>query len=313
MLIGFIAFVLLLIAPYLLITQRETRAPEVLLSTDMRHVQWTGMPIAIRECGNGPVIVLIHGFGSWLDSWATLQKSLGGAGYRVIAIDMIGAGASARSTNPLHYTTAAQARMVLDVLDTIGIQQCSLMGHSYGGRIALQMAIFAPERIQDIVAIAPEVHATTRPPIAKLLTIPILGYALAFWSTAPRLIKAGLRSVSARKQWLTVERIASYAAPLSVRGHLAGQMVQSSAPKDGDMPVPTHYRHIAVPVHLIWGQNDPVFAPTDGLAMVDRMPRCDIAIIPLCGHIPHEEAFSEIWALLLKYYPARTVMLQTYR
>ena len=305
--------VFLLIAPYLLIAQRETQEPTALLGSDMRHVMWNGVEIAVRERGNGPVIVLIHGFGSWLDSWEKLAQSLVGAGFRVIALDMVGAGASARSLNPAHYTTAAQARMVLDVLDSMGVRRASMIGHSYGGRVALQTAIFAPERIIDIVALAPEVRALTRPPITKLLTIPVIGYALAFWSTAPRLMRMGLASVSTRKGWLTPERVASYVAPLHVRGHLAAQLMQASAAKDGDMPVPLHYRHITVPVHLIWGEKDTVFSPTDGLGLVDQMQNCDIAIIPNCGHIPHEEAFSETWALILQTFPARTVMLQTYR
>ncbi len=313
MIIACMVGVLLLIAPYLLITHRETHDPATLLSTDMRHVMWNGVAIALRERGNGPVIVLIHGFGSWLDSWQRLHHALVGAGFRVIAIDMVGAGASSRSLNPVHYTTASQARMVLDVLESIGINRASIIGHSYGGRVALQMAVFAPERIIDIVALAPEVRALTRPPISKILTIPVLGYALAFWSTAPRLMRLGLASVSVRRDWLTPERVASYAAPVSVRSHLVAQITQASAPKDGDMPVPLHYRHITVPVRLIWGEKDAVFPPTDGLALVDEMQQCSIAIIPDCGHIPHEEAFSETWALILQTFPARTVMLQTYR
>jgi len=313
MLTGFIVLVLVMIAPYILISMRENQDPAALLHDDMRHVQWHGVPIAIRERGNGHVVVLIHGFGSWLASWSQVQQSLVSAGYRVIAIDMIGSGASGRSLNAAHYTTAAQARMILDVLDGIGVRQCTLIGHSYGGRVALQMAITAPERIDDVIAIAPEAFATARPSITKLMSIPILGYALAFWSTAPRLLKFGLSSVCVRTGWLTAERVATYAAPIHVRGQLAAQLMQSSAPKDGDMPVPTHYRHIGVPVHLIWGDKDPVFPVRDGLTMVEHMRNCDIAVVPNCGHIPHEEAFSETWALLLQHLPARTVMLQTYR
>ena len=145
MIISCMVGVLLLIAPYLLITHRETHDPATLLSTDMRHVMWNGVAIALRERGNGPVIVLIHGFGSWLDSWQRLHHALVGAGFRVIAIDMVGAGASSRSLNPVHYTTASQARMVLDVLESIGINRASIIGHSYGGRVALQMAVFALE------------------------------------------------------------------------------------------------------------------------------------------------------------------------
>jgi pimeloyl-ACP methyl ester carboxylesterase len=199
------------------------------------------------------------------------------------------------------------------VLQRMGIDRATLVGHSYGGRVALQMALYDPERVADIIAIAPETHATARPLIARVVTVPVLGYALAFWSTAPALIRFGLASVCRRTGWLDGERQATYAAPLHVRGHLAAQIVQSGSAKDSDMPVPRHYPHIHVPVHLIWGENDPVFAAKDGVAMVDQMRSCDLSVIPQCGHIPHEEAFDETWAVIQQHLPSRTVILPTIR
>jgi pimeloyl-ACP methyl ester carboxylesterase len=289
---GIIILICLCGAPFVLIRWRETSTTHDLLGAHGQHITINGNQVAVYDQGSGPVIVLLHGFGGWQATWQQVQPALQAAGYRTLGIDAIGAGASSRSAHKNDYTTEAQARTVLAVLDGLGIDTAILIGHSYGGRIALQTAILAPERVTRIIGIAPESLAKERPPIAKIVTIPILGYALAFWSTAPSLTGAGLKAVSKRPQWVAL-RQHEYARPVRVQGHLAGQICQSSAPKDGQKPVPQYYKTIACPVFLIWGDRDPVFAVGTGSTLVQQMPDAHLAVIPNTGHVPHEESFDE--------------------
>lgn len=289
---GIILLICVCGAPFVLIRWRETSTTHDLLGTHGQHIAINGNQIAVYDQGSGPVIVLLHGFGGWQATWQKVQPALQAAGYRTIGIDAIGAGASSRSPHQNDYTTESQARNVLAVLDALGINEATLLGHSYGGRIALQTAILAPERVKRIIGIAPESLAKDRPPIAKIVTIPILGYALAFWSTAPSLTGAGLKAVSKRPQWVPL-RQHEYARPVRVQGHLAGQICQSSAPKDGQKPVPQYYKTISCPVFLIWGDSDPVFAVRTGSTLVQNMPDAHLAVIPNTGHVPHEESFDE--------------------
>jgi pimeloyl-ACP methyl ester carboxylesterase len=159
----------------------------------------------------------------------------------------------------------------------------------------MQMAILDSTRIHKIIALAPEAYAADRPPMAKLVVVPVIGFALAFWSTSPNLIGVGLRSVSKRKEWVSLAEIARYAAPLHIKGHLRAQITQSAAPKDGDMPVPRHLGRITCPVYLIWGDGDPVFPATDGLKLVEQLPDAHLAVVANCGHVPHVEAADETW------------------
>jgi len=289
---GIIILVVLCGAPFVLIRRRETSTIQELLGNQGRHIDINGNIVAVYDQGSGPAIVMLHGFGGWQATWERVQPALQAAGYRTIGIDAIGAGASSRSTRQNDYTTEAQARNVLAVLDVLGINDAILLGHSYGGRIALQTAILAPERVTRIIGLAPESLTKERPPIAKIVTIPILGYALAFWSTAPSLTGAGLKAVSKRPQWVTL-RQHEYARPVRVQGHLAGQICQSSAPKDGIKPVPVFYKTIICPVFLIWGDGDPVFTVRNGTTLVENMPNAHLAVVPNTGHVPHEESFDE--------------------
>jgi pimeloyl-ACP methyl ester carboxylesterase len=293
--VSFVVLTLLLIMPYVLVFWRERDDVTQLLNAETRILTVRGLSIAIREYGSGDVVVLLHGFAGWSDTWELMIPRLVTRHKRVITIDMIGAGASSRSTNPSDYSTDAQARIALMVLQQLGIDRATVIGHSYGGRVALQMSLLDSARIQKVIALAPEAYATDRPPMAKLVVVPVIGFALAFWSTAPRLIGVGLRSVSKRKEWVTVAEIERYAAPVRIKGHLRAQITQSAAPKDGDMPVPRHLGRITCPVYLIWGDGDPVFPATDGLKLVDALPDAHLAIVPNCGHVPHVEAADETW------------------
>jgi pimeloyl-ACP methyl ester carboxylesterase len=293
--VSFVLMTLLLILPYVLISLREQSDVTQLLTPATRLMPYRGHEIAVREYGNGEVVVLLHGFAGWSDTWEELVTRLVTRNKRVITIDMLGAGASSRSTDPADYSTDAQARMALTLLQQLGVDHATLIGHSYGGRVALQMALLDSMRITKVIALAPEAYATDRPPMAKLVLVPVIGYALAFWSTAPQLIGVGLRSVSKRKTWVTSTEIQRYAAPIHVKGHLQAQITQSAAPKDGDMPVPRHLSRITCPVYLIWGDGDPVFPATDGLKLVDDLPDAHLAIVPNCGHVPHVEAADETW------------------
>lgn len=294
---GIIILVVLCGAPFVLIRRRETSTIQELLGNQGHHITINENHVAVYDQGSGPAIVMLHGFGGWQATWERVQPALQAAGYRTIGIDAIGAGASSRSTRQNDYTTEAQARNVIAVLDALGIDNAAILGHSYGGRIALQTAILAPERVNRIIGLAPESLTKERPSIAKIVTIPIFGYALAFWSTAPSLTGVGLKAVSKRPDWV-VARQHEYARSVRVQGHLSGQICQSSAPKDGIKPVPVFYKTITCPVFLIWGDGDPVFAVNTGTTLVENMPNAHLAVIPNTGHVPHEESFDETMAFM---------------
>lgn len=249
---------------------------------------------------DAPVVVLIHGFAASVFTWRHIKAALLAAGYRVIAVDQLGYGASARPAEPI-YTTQTQAEMVLGVLDALGVRQAHFVGHSFGGRVAMQIAILAPERAQSLAALAPEAFATGRPGIARWVRLPILGYVLAFYSTSPWLVRAGLRFVSAKHDWITHAVVKGYAAPLYVRGSALAQVWQARSPKDGDRPVPHNLAAITQPTLLLWGKRDPVFPASDGNRLARILPTARLHVFAEAGHIVHEECPEATWRALLDF------------
>jgi len=259
---------------------------------------------AIHYADEGPCqaspVVLIHGFASSIFTWRHTRAALLAAGYRVIAVDQLGSGASARPAEPI-YSTQTQAEMVVGVLDALGVRRAHFVGHSFGGRVAMQIALLAPERVQSLVAIAPEAFATARPAIARLVRLPIIGYILAFYSTSPLLVRSGLQLVSSGKAWITSEVVKGYAAPLHVRGSALAQVWQARSPKDGQMPVPHHLNAITSPTLLLWGESDPIFPAEDGVKLTRILPAATLRLFKDAGHIVHEECAEQTNHAILEF------------
>jgi pimeloyl-ACP methyl ester carboxylesterase len=103
--------------------------------------------IHAESAGDGPAVVLIHAgvcdSGMWDAQWRTLP-----AGRRVVRFDMRGFGRS-----PVPSTAYSHARDLIAVMDAAGISQAALVGTSMGGRVALEVALAAPERVSALVLV----------------------------------------------------------------------------------------------------------------------------------------------------------------
>lgn len=256
-----------------------------------------GLTVEIKYSDDGPrdapPVVLMHGFGAYSFTWRRLRPALLEAGFRVITTDQPGYGASSRLRGPV-YDTRRQAERVLAVLDALGVSQAHFVGHSFGGRMGMQIAIIAPQRVLSLVALAPEAFATERPGIAQLLRIPFLGYVIAFYTTLPALVTPFLRATSKQTDWITPEVRAGYSAPLVVKGSVWGQVWQGRSPKDGAEPVPRNLARVAARALLVWGGVDPVFPASDGRRLLDILPDARLHVIEGAGHLAHEEAPDEV-------------------
>jgi pimeloyl-ACP methyl ester carboxylesterase len=137
----------------------------------------TENPIHYVEVGQGPPVILIPGlFGtnSGFNRVIPLLKDH----YRLLAIDNFGTGQSGRSERGFDYLVAEQADMVVAMMDELEITRCDIVGVSYGGMIALNIAARYPERVVSIVSIEGAVIMPKNTPYRRLiqgLKYPILG------------------------------------------------------------------------------------------------------------------------------------------
>ena len=110
---------------------------------------------AFTECGSGPAVLLIHGVGLSHRIWSQITPLIA-AGRRVIALDMLGHGASPLPREGA--TLADYSDQAFHLLDHLGIVSCGVVGFSLGALIVQQMALDQPARVRELVAVS-GVHA----------------------------------------------------------------------------------------------------------------------------------------------------------
>lgn len=111
-----------------------------------------GQNVAYVDEGEGPVIMLVHGLGSYIPAWKKTIPALS-KNYRVIALDLPGYGKSSKEVD--EYSIPFFVDAVAGLQDSLGIEKAIWAGHSMGGQIVLRAAVSDPQKINKLVLIAP--------------------------------------------------------------------------------------------------------------------------------------------------------------
>lgn len=107
------------------------------------------------EAGNGPLVLMIHGFPGLAWSWRHQLPALAAAGYRAMAVDSLGYGGSDRPAEPEAYTSDRMQAAFLGVLDHYGAQCAYIVGQDFGAQYAWNMAVRSPDRVRGLLATIP--------------------------------------------------------------------------------------------------------------------------------------------------------------
>jgi pimeloyl-ACP methyl ester carboxylesterase len=119
-----------------------------------RIIRVNGVDLYVVIEGEGPDVLLLHGFPDAHDVWRKQIPLLAGAGYRVIAPDQRGCGASAMPAARSDYAVASLVADVVGLLDALGVARVRLVGHDWGAVIGWQLCLSHPERIDRYVALS---------------------------------------------------------------------------------------------------------------------------------------------------------------
>jgi pimeloyl-ACP methyl ester carboxylesterase len=244
-------------------------------------------PYFIQDTGprDAPVMVLLHGFGASLQTWDAWSAQLE-TQWRVVRIDVPAFGLTGPAVNH-DYSEAADVARLAQLLDQLGLKQVILGGHSMGGRIAWNFAATHPERVSQLVLVAPDGFPDPRSTSEFTYQVsPWLGlmqYSLPQWAlkmaVAPAYADASKLSADTLRRYQDMMR-----AP-GVRTALIERMRQS---RNSD-PVP-RLQSLKMPVLLVWGEKDAFIPISHAQDYLKAIPHATLASIPLAGHVVHEEA-----------------------
>src|SRR5580700_3495208 len=119
-----------------------------------RTVEANGIRIHIAEQGNGPLVLLCHGFPESWYSWRHQLSALSQAGFRAVAPDMRGYGSTDRPAEIERYTLFHLVGDMVGVLDALGEKQAVIVGHDWGAPVAWHAALMRPDRFRAVVGLS---------------------------------------------------------------------------------------------------------------------------------------------------------------
>ncbi len=128
-----------------------------------QFIDTNSIRMAVYEQGEGPVIILLHGFPELAYSWRHQLPALAAAGYRAIAPDQRGYGSTTAPPNVEDYRIEALIDDVHGLLDGLKLDRAVFIGHDWGAILLWHMAILAPERIEKLIIL--NIPYFRRPPI----------------------------------------------------------------------------------------------------------------------------------------------------
>lgn len=262
--------------------------------SELNEIHLHGHRVAYRMAGEGPAILLIHGITSTSDTWDQIVDLLAEK-HTVIAPDLIGHGQSAKPRGD--YSMGAYASGLRDLLVALEIDSATLVGHSLGGGIAMQLAYQHPERCARLVLVSsgglgPEVspllRAATLP--GSELVIPLLtsaGVLGAGRGVASLLGRFGLRPGT------DLEEVARGWASLADAEAMSAfvQTLRASVDAGGQRVDARDRLYLAGegPTMIVWGERDRIIPSEHGIEAHELIPGSRLEIFASAGHFPHRD------------------------
>lgn len=238
-------------------------------------------------------ILFLHGFCASQHTWDYMVDFFDKEKYTLIFIDLLGHGNSSVDKS-FDYSIISQANIVNDFINFLGLKDFIIIGHSYGGSIALLLSVLYGKSlsIKNLVLIDAGAYAEEIPFFIKQLHNPVLLSLISFFRVLIPKNIAGyfvLRNLYFNKKLVSKNRINKYSKFFSGQQFKAiVKAAQKIIPDDFESYI-KKYPLINIPSLIIWGKNDSVISLSAGKRLKMELNNSELKIIDNCGHIPQEE------------------------
>jgi pimeloyl-ACP methyl ester carboxylesterase len=234
-----------------------------------------GGKIFVQITGDGPPVLLINGIGASHAMWEPMVAGL--QGLEVIAFDAPGVGRSEPRCLP--YSVRALGQQIRELLDKLGRPHVDVVGYSFGGAVAQELARQAPDTVRRLVLAGAACGwggLPGTPAALAVLSMPLRYYSRSFYEATAGALAGG----QAERDPAFIRRAGE--ARLRYPPSLAGYAAQLAAiGRWTSLPWLHTLEHPTLAVH---GEDDPVVPPANGMLLANRLPNARFRLQPREGH-----------------------------
>jgi len=278
-------------------TRAQLRTSSFYATVDGVRLHWTE-----RGAGPGPPLLLLHGLADSQHTWSIVGSRLA-SGRRVLSLDLPGCGLSDRPD--ANYTIDWQARLVARWIDGIGIGTFDVLGHSFGGGVALWLLLYVAHSIRKLALIAPGGLGDEVAPLLRLAAV------VGVWERGGQWLMGPLTGVLAHRYGHVLTRAERQAlhslnsSPGSARAFARtvrdvvswrGQTRRLWSRIDEIRLLPS--------IGLFWGEQDRVVPIAHGEALCRRLQNCSLWRLRGAGHFLHWQAPEWLASAIVEYLDA---------
>lgn len=246
------------------------------------------MELHWTEQGTGSPLLILHGLGDSQHTWGAVAAHLARK-HRVLSLDLAGCGLSARPDAT--YALDWHARLVAAWLDHIAVQQIDVLGHSYGGGVALWLLLHRARAIRRLALVAPGglgLHVSPLLRLSAFFGLIEVGSQRLIGPITRLLLRCYGASLSASQRW-TLYRMNTRPGTARAFARTVRDVIDWRGQR----------RHLLQRVHevaelpsiaLFWGERDRVIPVEQGEALCGLLENCSLWRLPGAGHFLHWEA-----------------------
>ena len=248
-----------------------------------------------------PPGLLLHGLLVTSHSFTRLIPALA-QDRRVLSPDLPGCGDSDRPPPVLcaDYSPRWQAAALLELLDHLGLAQVDIVGHSWGGAIAVCLADAAPERVRRLALVDPTLFAMPVPIEGRLAQVPRLGPYVFKNLYRRNELRRYLGRTFSSEHLVDEADVDLYWDRLARSGgrEAAHAMLMQLMHVDTMAAMLPRMRGIAAPTMIVWGERDAIVPREHAEQAAAAIPGASLHWLPGCGHTPAEEQPEALATLL---------------
>ena len=256
--------------------------------------------------GDGPLIVLLHGFPQYRVAWQKQLPALAAAGFRAVAPDLRGYGESPKPSAVDDYRLPLIVDDVAELVRSLnGDQPCVVVGHDWGALVAWFLAMLHPELVSRLL-IMNVPHPALFARELKRSRKQRLKAAYQLFFQLPVLPEVVMRvfgrTMLKKSGRFTREQIDAYAA--NWKSNITPMLNYYRAMRKTRGDLRRIMRRIDVPTMIIWGEWEPVFLPETLVGTEEWVPDLRIARVPKVGHFIQNDAPERVNQLLIEFLSA---------